>query len=283
MYFSSFPQRMVNSFRIGLGGRMGRKLFFLHLPKCGGTSIDEAFRSCYKTVDVRNDRFLPRHDSMAAAKAANILYGMNYREGDTNDITFLEFGVANLAYLMSQKKNKYISGHICFDERVCGQYDEEYDFITMLRDPVKRWVSFYLYVRYRNSDRFVTDLPIEKYIKTEIGRSQGHQYVKYLGGIRNDNNYRVQEAINNAKENLRKFRIVGCLEDLDRFIARFQREYGRKLEISFRNRSPAPEALQSKNLSKEILTEIADICAPDIEIYNHLRKHEADHCDVLGK
>lgn len=265
---STLPKRIANTFY----GRLSRRIFFLHVPKCGGTSISAAFRSCYQTLYVWNDRFLPRHEASAAAKTAHILYGMDYLNGDINDYAYLEFGVAHLAYLMGQKRNMYISGHVCYDDRVYNQYSDTYDFITVLRDPVKRWISFYFYVKYRSANRMFTDLPIESYIKTEFGKSQGHEIVKLIGGMRKDNAYRTQEAIDTAKENLHKFSIVGCLEQLDELSERFQQIYGRNLIFTFRNQSPAKKLFKKNILSKEVINDITNICDPDIQVYNYLKK-----------
>ena len=39
-------------------GSLNKNIFFLHLHKCGGSSINQAIKSCYLTWNITNDRHL---------------------------------------------------------------------------------------------------------------------------------------------------------------------------------------------------------------------------------
>ncbi|MCP4266933.1 MAG: sulfotransferase family 2 domain-containing protein [Candidatus Brocadiaceae bacterium] len=265
MIFNSFLHRAKNTITYGA---LQEKIFFLHIPKSAGTSINTAIRCCYQTIDVRNDRLLIRMDSRGAAKVESIFYGSDYTHGTANDFEMLRFSEEYLAYLMI-RGYKYISGHICFNDVVHNNFQNEYKFITVLRDPVKRWISFYLFVRYREGDRLRTDLDVIDYLRTDLGKSQGSVYVKYLGGARKDSDYTSKHAIDNAKKNLHKFYMIGFIEHLDHFAKIFKHNFGKCLKIKKTNASPVSDLFRGKLITAEIVELIQDICKPDIEIHKY--------------
>ena len=243
-----------------------KRLFFLHVPKCGGTSIDKAIIQSYKNLDLRKDRILVRHDSQLSAKVGNILYDLDYTYGSVNDYPVLRFREEHLTYLMLDEQIKYISGHFTFSERIFKYFKNHFSFITIVRNPVDKWLSNYFYRKYRKSDHWMIEDSICDYLKTERGEYHGYDYAKYFGGTRRDGNYKSREAIQNAKDNIEKFDVIGCLEDINDFINKFEEKYNTRLVIEKKN-------VSKKNMdevTEDVLEEIKMVCQPDMEIYEYI-------------
>lgn len=266
MRFGSLFNRVRNTIR---DGGLKDRIFFLHVPKCGGTSIDEAIKSCYVTADVRKDRLLVRLDSKASAKAGSILYGLDYTYGTCKDFQEFNFREELLAYYMSLERIRYISGHFSFNDRVHGKYGDKFNFVTVLRDPVKRWISVYFYVRYRRSDRWLIESDLLDYLASDRGRSHGYEYAKLLGGARAESDYASKHSIENAKRNLHRFEVVGCVECLDHFAKSFEQRFGMHLEIKRRNENPVSASCRKPFITEEVEEKIRDVCKPDLEIYEY--------------
>jgi len=266
--FNSLVPRVRNTFP---GGGVKERIFFMHVPKCGGTSTDSAFRKCYLTLDIRQDSRLVRFDSRAYAKAASVLHGHDLGQGYQGELDVLEFSEKFLAYNMSRPNVRYISGHISFNQRIFDEYNEQYKYITVLRDPIKMVVSSYFYAKYRANDHWQIEEDFPEFLSTERGRSLGCRYVKYLSGLKQDTDFTSQDSIEQAKANLSQFDLVGILEDLGTFAIAFQNRFRVRLDIPTRNVSPVSDSFRKEKITDEVYEVIKKVCAPDIEVYNHAR------------
>lgn len=264
--FESLIARSSNLFQ----GSLKQRTFFLHIPKCGGISIRKAIKSCYISLDVLQDKYLTDLPSTAAFNAAQISANQTCFSSDTtDDYQILKFRENLLLYFMCQNRTKYIAGHFTFSSKAHQYFFDKFAFVTVLRDPVKRWISAYFYNRYKKSGHRKIDTEISPYLKSDFAQSQGYEYVKFLGGVDELGDYTSEQAINRAKENLHKFSVVGCLEYQTDFVNQFEKYSGRRLSIRISNQSPKPEADQSSVITEEIREEIKAICRPDIEVYKY--------------
>ncbi len=244
-----------------------QKFFFLHVPKCGGRSVEEGIGNLYKTINLRDDRNIVRQDSLRSAQVAKLFYNYNYKHGDSNDYFLRKYSQEHLAYLMFNPANKFISGHTPFSDLIYQEFSNTYCFITLIRDPINKWLSNYYYRKYRISDHWNINENLAQYLQTHRGKSHGYDYVKYFGGLRQDNNYTSTDSIALAKKNIHKFQLVGLLEDLTKFSTDFNKKFNFKLQIGKKNISP------SKNrdeVTPQIIDQIKAVCKSDIEIYNYV-------------
>jgi hypothetical protein len=75
------------------------------------------------------------------------------------------------------------------------------------------------------------------------------------------------QGVRLATENLERFTLVGCLDELERFVNGFERCFGRRLSIGHRRKSPADKAKKSAEVTPAIMERIEAICRYDMEIY----------------
>ena len=224
-------------------------LVFLHIPKSGGMSLHSAIARLYPLSNAR----LPSAKSWRAAEQLG--------RDSTDEVAELRL------FLLAIHLNdgvRFVSGHFRFDERIYAAFHQRYRFVTLLRNPTRRWVSHYFYNRYKqHSQHRAISLELEHYLQTDAARRQGSIAVRYIGGTRADGDYNSEAAITCAKQNLEHFALVGCLEDLGRFVEVFQSRFHARLSIPQRNENPKDSAEIQSAITPDIERRIDALCEPD--------------------
>jgi hypothetical protein len=236
------------------------KVFFIHIPKSGGTAIDKAIRKHYRHSYSRIEE-APSHQT------AKMLYGIDIEKGETSKL--LQFREQLVVYKMF-KETQYISGHVTYNQETWDKFHNQYVYVTCLRHPVKRYISNYFYNAFKESDHFKIKEELPTFLDTPRGKEGGFEYIRYLGGIsdRVDYDYRSSAAIERAKNNLAKFAIIGFLEDLKDFVLKFEQHTGTKLRITHRRKNP----VHNPHVDEQTMKKIEKICAPDLELYEYAKK-----------
>lgn len=238
-----------------------QKLVFLHIPKTGGSSIAKAIGKHY-----RRSRFhVKAAPSWAAASRAHHPDGAMFED-------YLQALRSSLLLYSAELGTRYLTGHVWYTDGIRALRKDGYAVVTCLRDPVDRFISNYLYDRFKSVFHKKTDLDIEEYLESEEARRQAGIYLRYLNGIRDDGDHDSDQALSAARESLGQVDILGFLDDLGAFSARLESLLGRSLRIRHERSSPA-SARQAKELksSTELRRQIADLCARDIELYSWAR------------
>lgn len=257
----------VQSFiRRSLMGVPDDNIAFIRVPKCATTSVHTECLRAYRSIWCFEGQGLQLLHPGACDDAAEV-----------RGISTWQQRKAVLTYFLAHNKTRYVAGHYAVDEDILEAFGDEYSFITTLRDPVERWISHYLYNKHRerSDPRYDIDDDIESFLQTERGRGIGQIALAYFsdtGDLGPDEREtdRVQQK---ARENLRKFDLVGFVEDLGQFEREFGRKFDFEIDLGHRNRNPAPS--DEKRVSDEVREKIRETCSAEIRLYEWAREELA--------
>jgi hypothetical protein len=229
-----------------------QRIFFLHLPKCGGMSVNRAMSRAF-----------------GAQRLAVLNPTASWRAAEIRGKDPMDYRTSLLFYYMSMKDVNVITGHFSWCDDAYEHFSKDWTYVTILRDPVRRWFSHYFYDRHKSGGYFSTEKNLSTFLHSERAREMGTIYARRLSGSQVTN---MNQAVELAKVNLEKFEILGFLEDMDVFADQFSNYFGIKLSIPRKNTSPAKDKKEGARKNEEYVHKVRGLCKHDIEIYNHARK-----------
>lgn len=229
---------------------VGHRICFLHIPKTGGTSVVRALNELYPSRDS------VAHLDPAASTSVACALGMDV----------LAFREQLLLYFLANERLQFVSGHVAWSEEAFERYGAGWHFVTLLRDPIERWLSNFFYDRHKTSSHRRIEIDLEAFLNTPEAAVMGRSLVTHLAGGSSGDAISMMER---ARANLDRFRIVGFLDDLPRLEREFSDQFGVRLSIPHTNKSPTPQAKQRALDSAELTDRVRTICAPDLLLYEH--------------
>lgn len=266
-----FKERMIRRSAI-LSGRSKRTLtgtgprhysVFLHMPKCGGTSLSEAM---YATVPFHER--IGVIDAIATRRAAAIVhFDKDDRWICHDDLEHGQktFDLREQALLQHMAwDTMLIHGHVLWSERAEKHFGDKYKIVTMLRDPVARTVSN---MRMAQRAGLVGDDP-EDYLTSDIARRHARVFLRYLAGRNDIADDELADATAVAKQRLERFAIIGFLDRFEDFRARYKAQFGVCLAMPRLNAAPD----RKPDYPDAFMEKIRILCQPDIEICERARE-----------
>lgn len=233
-----------------------QRVVFHHVPKCGGTSVGRALRKRY----ILSQASVTPEESFRAFADYS---GMNDEDDMLVDVIALRTQM--MLYEM-HRDTRCISLHVPFSRAAHARFYPKYKFVTLLRDPVERFISHYNWATRPDAGHAKIALPMEDFLETKRARRMGATYVEYFCGAPEAEDLSNRHLIDSAVRTLHDFDVIGKLKDLENFRLRLTQACGIKLKIRHENRSRTAPPL----ISERTHARIRALCAPDIAVWERL-------------
>lgn len=241
-------------------GRLRRNCFFMHVPKCGGSSVAEAL---YAVVPMQQR--VGVIDANASRRATAMIHSgkdelLTYFDDIETGAAVYEFRRAMLLYHMAWN-TAMIHGHVLYSDLAQQLFADRYAFVTMLREPVSRTLSNYAHTVQTGviADDF------EAYLDGFVARAHGLSFLRYFSGRHRIDREDEASALAAAKANLEKFDVVGFLDDLPAFCKAIGDVTGRVPKVYRYNEKRWPPARPTSAQ----LDRLRAILAPEIAFWDH--------------
>ena len=250
MSFTDFAQSLHNR---ATDLMCGRPMVFHHVPKCGGTSVGRSIRRAY----LLSQGTVTPVESEKAFDAAK-----QRAKGSVGHVS--ELREMMLLYMLFSDV-RCVSAHIPFSDAAFDAFGDRYAFITILRDPVDRFISNYFWSHDRPDAHYRIAEPLEDFLSTDRARAVGSTYARYFCG--EPGHIFGTAQVDAAVRNLHRMSFVGFLDQIDDFEAALHRLTGRRIRIgkeNIRGTGSKRDAILSGPLRDKIL----EVCAADREIWN---------------
>ena len=220
------------------------RIIYIHVPKCGGSSFGAALRLRH----FMSQAVIDLHPGDPALPAERRLL-TDYARRRTQ-----------LRQLVHQK-TRMISGHVQYDPQLHDGAARDYRFVTLLRDPVSRFVSHYNYLQRRHPDPSRPNT-LAAFLDTDDATRLASQYLFYFAGENLAPGQDPAALIARAIAALARFDIIGDLSQPQVFAKQLRRQIGTPLPLWRRNAAPAPTEVPST-----LRPRIEALCAADIAVY----------------
>ena len=245
-----------------LGARRG--LVFVHVPKCGGVSVERALRRARPV----GRRLIGPEETYEAAR---VLLGAGDDEADRHAVLARASETRrDLLHLHLAEGATLITGHAPLGAHTLDAYGAGYDFVTVMRGPAERMRSHVAYNKTGAAGHGRSDLTVTRFLETDRARVMGALYVKYLSGLPMSADLTSQAAIDAARRTVDRLSLVGFTDEMDRFARGLSALTGRRVRVGHANRGEGPA------LPAGALDRIEALCAPDAAVYAHARARFAD-------
>lgn len=236
----------------------GHRIFFFHIAKCGGTSIGQAIETAYKPWRPAQAEAVFRLDERA------VRFAEEHSVGSGNDVRR-----DLLNYALSLPHVRCAIGHFHFSNAAFEKYREDWAFVTVLRNPVERWLSHYSYNRDAGS-RFSIDMPLERFVETDLAASFGRAFVDEVTDDLDKNDLPVSAVLDLAVARYKAFALVGAIENTSDFAERFKRKFGHALNVKRLNVTSEDKRVNAQAIRPELLQRIVKLCEPDLRLYEQV-------------
>jgi len=175
---------------------------------------------------------------------------------------------AVLGYQLATDSYCFGTGHVYCRPSLVKAFNSRWHFVTMLRHPVKRWVSEYVFNTFKQSSWGKNCLGIDEFIHSPQARELGTSFLRYFSeysdGLESENPIYINEAVNNLFSN---FSVVGILEMPELWLELVEHKFGVRLLMPKRNKSPNSDVAAALLRDDSLVKTISELCKEDLRIY----------------
>ncbi|MCG7566508.1 hypothetical protein MHM95_09415 [Pseudoalteromonas sp. CnMc7-15] len=259
---------------------------FLHVPKSGGLTIDRALRSAFASAGSM------RIDRNAVIRSSMVGYAKQLDGSLDEGAKFSDYHASQLPVLMSYsmyRATPFISGHLAVNARLLEEYDSSYDFITVLREPVARFKSNYIFNRLTNqlpvmhpvanndTDNLISEA--RAILEHRRGWQLANTSTMCLTGRYPKDKADAQAMRDEVLHNSDRFSVIGFLDDLPGFSKLLCEQYGK--EITFESRNQTQDLASPKNQkvidvlkdffsNQNVINQVTELCSVERENYERI-------------
>ncbi|AUH33184.1 sulfotransferase family 2 domain-containing protein [Paracoccus tegillarcae] len=264
--FERFKQRSRlyagRSLRTMSGQSLRHPCVFLHVPKCGGTSVSEAL---YATV--------PLHRKIGILDSPSIRRALAIQNSGQDDQSYHDEGPhaadvtrfrESMVLMHMAHQATLIHGHFLWSETAWQHFGDRYRYVTILRDPVARTISNYRMDK--RSGNFTGDF--DAFLVSPEGRRKALHKLRYFSGMATVTPEQEAEALTLARRNLGRMSLIGFLDDLPGFARDFASIFGVRPRIPHYNKAED----KGVDLTDDQMKRLRALCAPDIELFELAQK-----------
>lgn len=236
-------------------GGIKRNCFFMHIPKCGGTSLSEGLNALvplYKRIGVVDANATRRAIGIVRAdRDDNFVWHDDLERGGAVHELREQMLLTHMAW-----STPLVYGHVFFSERAWRHFGESYHFVTLMREPVSRTISSFAHSAFNG----LVENDFDAYLQGPFIRTHGLGFLRYFSGRHWIPETEEADALEVAKRNMGRFSVIGFLDDLPRFEQDVTGIVGRALKIYHynekRNSPPMTSMEQDLLLKQRLATEI---------------------------
>ncbi|MDC3023400.1 sulfotransferase family 2 domain-containing protein [Pelagibacteraceae bacterium] len=232
--------KYIPSFNNNTSFSLNKSIFFMHIPKCGGTTLDHIF-----------------------AKLSSILKNFKFErytyKSETNKKFFYK-ATPNHA-------PSYITGHLDFN---FTKNIENIFRCTIIREPTKRILSHYKFeVHMRN--KTPKEYSFESFINDQINLNRDNLMTRHFAGLLNEKGPILYNHIETAKNNISLFDSIDIINNWDKFASNILTKF--KMPSIIYSKYQKHEYKFSYDFSSDDLNLISKYFQCDIEIYNYIKQN----------
>ncbi|WP_424930563.1 sulfotransferase family 2 domain-containing protein [Amaricoccus tamworthensis] len=245
---------------------MPNRVVYHHVPKCGGTSVGRALRKRF----ILNQATVVPESSFRAFESFS---GRHDRQQMLIDV--LDLREQMMLYHMYENVH-CVSLHVRFSEVAYTQFRDQYKFITILREPISRFISHYLWSYGKTDAHARIEEEFEDFLNTPRARRLGATYVEYFCGLPKECDITAQAAIKKAISNLKRMDVVGQLDNLELFERQLKQSLGVRIRIGHENKMRQPSSKKEEIMTPELVDRVRELCAPDLAVWRAIQKTSAE-------
>jgi hypothetical protein len=229
------------------------KIIFFHIPKTAGTALVSGLHNAF--FDIKNP-FRRYHFSVCPRASLS----KNREQTFSDRITIAKYGIRLNGVSL-------VTGHIpYFEVDEALKNHEEWKSLTVLRDPVKRFISEYYYNKRKASNHFKINTNLDDYLASESAVFAGQTYLKWFS---------PEGDLEVAKLNIEQINIIGFQENLGKLTEKLIRDYNLRIRLKKTNKRPSKlENETDTEISDTQMNRIRELCKKDTQLYEYFSRNQ---------